>query len=317
MRRLFAVISALLMTSAVFAAPSLEMVKPMKAAQPSNNSAENTRPVPFGGNRPDITDAKGGVIIGGAVGGAGGLFVPWGGFADISGVEPLPGTVVKGRCAFNVTYVEKNDGPVQTNPAYTNKLRVGGSDVAINGARHLNAGESKSATTQPYLPEGSNALTLVLDALSVVVESNEGNNSFSIKYSLRCGGQNQGKPDLVPELPNPMNGNVTVKNIGTGAAGASKFVLKCNKVGNVGGGGCADIPPALAAAYVDAAFPNSVVVNVPALAPGASFNHALGFWGALVWTKGKYQFNALADGGAVVAESNEANNATNSGLVVP
>jgi hypothetical protein len=321
MRRLSAIVGIVfLASSAVFAAPLEEMTKPTKSAKPSNHPKEITQPSKSsGGNRPDITDGKGGVVIGGAVGGAGGLFVPWGGYADISGVAPLPGASGPGRCAFNVTYVEKNDAPVQTAPMYTNKLRVGASDVAVNGARHLNAGESKSATTQPYLSEGTHVLTLALDSLGAVAESQEGNNQYSIKYTLRCShSPGQAKPDLVPVLSSPMNGTVSVKNIGTGAAGASKLVLKCVKLGNTGGGGgCADIPPALAAPYIDAAFPNSVVVNVPALAPGASYNHALSFWGALVWPKGKYQFNAAADAGAVVAETNEANNAASSVLAVP
>jgi hypothetical protein len=185
MRRVFFVVSAVLMTSGVaFAAQSPEMTKPIKSTQPAQRSAEVTTPGQTGGNRPDITDAKGGIIIGGAVGGAGGLFVPWGGFADLSAVEPLPGTIVQGRCAFNATYIEKNDAPVQTAPMYTNKLRVDGADVAVNSARHLNAGEAKTVTTQPYLSEGTHLMTLQLDAGSVVAESIEGNNTFSIKYSL-------------------------------------------------------------------------------------------------------------------------------------
>ncbi len=206
--------------------------RPMPTRQPIN---------PPGQGKPDITSAKGGIIIGGAVGGAGGKFVPWGGFADLSDVEPLPGTVVEGRCAFNATYVETNIGGAPTSPAYTNKLKLDGStDVAINTARHLNAGETKSVTTQPYLSEGGHALTLSLADKSVttqpylsegghaltlslddgnlVAESNEGNNLFSIKYRLQCKkpGTPSGQrlPDLIPVLPSPMNGHVAVKNIG-------------------------------------------------------------------------------------------------------
>jgi len=278
-----------------------------------------------GGNgKADITDAKKGIIIGGGVGGVGGQFVPWGGFADLSSVAPLPGTVVNGRCAFNATYDEVNIGSAATSPDYTNKLKVDGADAAINTARHLNASESKSVTTQPYLSEGSHALTLSLDDGNVVAESNEGNNQFSIKYTLKCNGNvpstptGQGKPDLIPQITNPMNGVVTVKNIGTGPAGPSKLTLDCHKVGHVGGGGgCVDPPASLAAAYHDPAFPDKVTVAIPALAAGASYSHTLTFWSVLKWPSGKYDFTGVADAANAVAESNEANNATVSTLTVP
>src|SRR5262249_2647009 len=151
----------------------------------------------------------------GAVGGAGGLFVPWGTTADLSGVDPLPGTYVPGspaavnlpgKCAFNVTYDESNIGAGATSPLYTNKLKlIGPTDVAVNTGRHLNVGETKTVTTQPYLTEGSNALMLYLDDGNAVSESNEGNNFFSIKYRLKC--KVTPNPNPTP-TPNP-NGNPT------------------------------------------------------------------------------------------------------------
>lgn len=281
--------------------------------------------VPQASRKPDVTDAKKGIIIGGAVGGAGGKFVPWGSFADLSDVAPLPGTTVNGRCAFNATYVEVNIGAAPTTPGYTNKLKVDGADAAVNNGRHLNAGQSESITTQPYLNEGSHALTLSLDDGNVVAESNESNNQFSIKYALKCraGGQPpagacNGKPDLVPVLPNPMNGHIEVKNIGACPAGPSKLTIDCHKQGHVGGGGgCAEIPATAAAAYQDPAFPDKVTISVPALAPGAVFSHALSFWGSLKWTSGKFDFKAMADAANAVAESDEANNMGASILTVP
>ncbi len=284
------------------------------------------QPIPLPGQRrPDITNEKRGIIIGGAVGGAGGQFVPWGTHADLSGIDPLPGTTVNGKCAFNVKYEEVNIGTAPTSPLYTNKLKiVGPADVAINTSRHLNAGESQSVTTQPYLTEGDNALMLYLDDGNVVAESNEGNNFFSIKYTLKCKGNDpgtptgQGKPDLIPQIPNPMNGTLVVKNIGTGPAGPSKLTLDCHKVGHVGGGGgCVDPPAWLAAAYHDPAFPDKVTVSIPALAPGASYSHTLSFWSVLKWPSGKYDFTGVADAANAVAESNEANNTATSTLTVP
>ncbi len=164
------------------------------ALMAQNPELTNRNPRP-GQGKPDITSRKGGIIIGGAVGGAGGKFVPWGGFVDLSDVAPLPGASANGRCAFNATYDEVNIGAAPTSPNYTNKLKVDGGDVAINTARHLNVGESKSVTTQPYLLEGSHALTLSLDDGNLVAESNEANNQFSFKYRLKC------KASTTPQPP--------------------------------------------------------------------------------------------------------------------
>src|SRR5262252_1152922 len=192
--------------------PNPQLAPPPVKIQP----IPQTRPTPPARNLPDITDLKSGIIIGGAVGGAGGKFVPWGTTTDLSDVTPLAvaGTVApQGKCAFNITYHESNIGTAPTSPLYTNKLKViGPTDVAVNSGRHLNAGENKEVDTQAYLPEGSNALMLYLDDGNVVAESNEGNNFFSIKYSLQCNGKPGtpgGNPNATPTpTPNP-NGNPT------------------------------------------------------------------------------------------------------------
>jgi hypothetical protein len=157
------------------------------AAQTTAPVRPNPRPTQ---GRPDITSRKGGIIIGGAIGGAGGKFVPWGGFVDLSDVAPLPGASGNGKCAFNATYDEVNIGTAPTNPNYTNKLKVD---------------ESKSVTTQPYLSEGSHSLTLSLDDGNLVPESNEANNQFSFKYRLKC------KAGTVP--PNPSKAEVKVVSV--------------------------------------------------------------------------------------------------------
>jgi hypothetical protein len=309
---------AALSAGAAVAADRLPVNKPVPAI---GSPTHATAPAGTPKMQADITENKQGIIIGGGIGGAGGQFVPWGGFADLSGVAPLPGTAGSGKCAFNATYFEVNKGTAVTAPLYTNKLRVDGGEVAINGGRKLNAGEAKSVTTQPYLSEGAHALTLVLDDGNLVPESNEGNNQFSIKYSLKCkAGEGQGKkPDLVPVLTNPMSGTVAVKNIGVGDAGPSKLVLTCKKtvMTTAAGGKCADIPAKDEAAYKDPAFPDAVTVKVPALAAGASFSHTFPFWGALVWSSGNYQITGKADAANAVAESNEGNNTAVSSLAVP
>jgi hypothetical protein len=316
-------LAILALTTSIAAAADLAPIKHPAAVGGSNGAAQPFTPgigqkPPL---RPDITEGKHGIIIGGEFGGAGGKFIPWGGGADLSDVKPLPGTIAQGSCAFNATYVEVNNGPVATTPAYTNRLRANGAVVANTPGLHLNAGESKSITTSIYLPQGSHALTLALDDGNAVTESNEGNNQFSIKYSLKCkSGEGQGKADLVPSLPNPMNGTLIVKNIGTGAAGPSLLMANCQKVvaataGN--GSGCAEVPAEYKPVYADPALPGKFVVKVPALAAGASFSHTVPFWGAMIWSKGQYQFTATADAAHTVAETNEMNNTATSTLSVP
>jgi hypothetical protein len=117
------------------------------------------------------------------------------------------------------------------------------------------------------------------------------------------------QPNLVPVLNNPMNASVGVQNTGKTAAGPSHLTINCTRFGQADGG-CPDMPGL--AAYADPAYPNRVVIEVPALEPGASFNHNLAFWAAIPWTPGTYVFDARADAGNAVAESNEANNTTQS-----
>jgi len=298
---------------------------PNATPTPTPNPNGNPTGGPNGNKLADVTSAKGGIIIGGAVGGAGGKFVPWGGVIDLDDVDPLPGTANADQCAFNATYYETNIGSAPTNPLYTNELkRDGAAVVAINTGQHLNVGEIKTVTTQPYLMLGGHGLELSLNDGHIAAESNYGNNVFSIRYILKqckkpttvanC----DGLPDLIAVMPNPMNGVVMEKNIGKCPAGPNKLTIACQKAGVVGaGGGCGAAPPAAFAPYNDPAFPDKATVNVPALAPGATYSTTLGFWGLIHWNPGTYNFVAMADAANVVAESNEANNSTTSTMTVP
>lgn len=280
--------------------------RPLPSAQPPATMKQaplNPRP-----GKPDIT-SKHGITIGGK-------FSAWGGAIMLTEADSFLQS--NGKCAFNVSYDEVNIGPVATAPAFANRLRSGATLVSQQTGQHLNAGESKTINTQAYLAPGDQVVSLMLDDGNAVAESNEGNNLFRVKVSLkgRCAGLplTQGQPDLVPILTNPMTGKVAVKNIGAAAAGASKLAIKCSKVGHVGGGGGCPESPGLAA-YADAAVPDAAVVNVPPLAPGATYVHHLAFWPGLVFPKGTYKFVAKADATSVVAESNEANNVVSSSLV--
>jgi len=125
-------------------------------------------------------------------------------------------------------------------------------------------------------------------------------------------------PDLVPILSKPMNGEVTVKNLGTGEAGPSRLTLDCQKEGAAPeSGGCPDLPPEFASAYFDPAFPMNATIKVPALAPGATFKHTLAFWELLHWPRGKYKFTAIADAAHEINESRRSNNTATSTLTIP
>lgn len=109
--------------------------------------------------------------------------------------------------------------------------------------------------------------------------------------------------DLVPIASRMAKGGVSVRNAGSSGAGPSVVTVVCQKVG---GGSCAESPAMKR--YENAAYPNALVVNVPALAAGKVHTHNLPFWNSLKWLPGTYQFTVTADAGKQVAETNEGNN---------
>jgi hypothetical protein len=148
---------------------------------------------------PDITaglvagHTPAGVIFGGDIGGAGGKFFKWGSVADLTEGDSFLQS--NGKCAFRVTYAMSNLGPVATSPAFLNRLYNDSTIVAINSALSLGAHETNhSITTEPYLSPGGHLLKLSLDDDHNVAESNEGNNTFSVRYRLegKCTGGGSG-----------------------------------------------------------------------------------------------------------------------------
>jgi len=133
------------------------------------------------GQLPDITSKKG-ITIGGAVGGAGGKFAPWGGTINLTQADSFLQS--GGKCAFNISYDMVNTGPVPTSPAFGNRLRSGADVVSHQSSLALNTGETKQINTQAYLPPGSQVVSLSLDDDHVVTESNEGNNVFRVQVIL-------------------------------------------------------------------------------------------------------------------------------------
>lgn len=124
---------------------------------------------------------------------------------------------------------------------------------------------------------------------------------FSTQAALAAGQ----KPDLVPVLSHPMTGKVAVKNKGAAASLPSVLTIECKKVAGRSSG-CAE--SARMKPYEHRAYPNKVVVEIPALAPGQTYSHVLLFWQGLDWQPGTYKFFARADAGNSNAESNENNN---------
>jgi hypothetical protein len=143
---------------------------------------------PTGGpndKKPNITSARPGLYVWGSNPMAK-HWVPWGTAVNLTAAEsinphPSPGN---GQCAFNVEYYEKETNGVATGN-FKNKLYSDANERAINGPFALAASELKSLTTQPYLDEGAHGLKLVLDAEGNVAETNEGDNTFSIRYILK------------------------------------------------------------------------------------------------------------------------------------
>lgn len=140
---------------------------------------------PNGDKKPNVTSARPGLYVWGSNPMAK-HWVPWGTAVNLTAAEsidphPNPGN---GACAFNVEYYEKETNGVAT-PPFKNKLYSDANERAINGPFALAASENRSLTTQPYLDEGGHGLKLVLDAEGNVGETNEGDNSFSIRYVLK------------------------------------------------------------------------------------------------------------------------------------
>jgi hypothetical protein len=87
-------------------------------------------------------------------------------------------------------------------------------------------------------------------------------------------------PDLRPIPSRIEHGAVSVRNGGTAASAPSLATVNCHLPGQEGG--CPEIPAAAIAPYVNAAYPNRVVVSIPAIQPGHVHSHMLTFWDDVV-----------------------------------
>ncbi len=152
----------------------------------------------------DVTSVKG-ITIGGAVGGAGGKLVAWGGTVELNPADAIARG--NGRCAFNVSYDMVNNGTgAATN--FRNVLMAHDAKVAVNSLLSLDAGQTKQVNAQPYLMPGTYALSLVLDSEHQLTESNEDNNKRSVTVTL--------KEPCTKDVPAPKADLVSQKGLGMG-----------------------------------------------------------------------------------------------------
>lgn len=138
-----------------------------------------TLPPGLCGPKPDITSHKGPQI--------GGKSVPWGGSVSLGRKDAK--RVQNGRCVFDFVYEMSNDGKGDTSPQFVNRLREGGTLVAVNSGLSLRAGETKTLDTEPTMPAGRYAIGVSLDDGNAVAESNESNNVFRVIVNVdnTCG----------------------------------------------------------------------------------------------------------------------------------
>jgi len=122
-------------------------------------------------------------------------------------------------------------------------------------------------------------------------------------------------PDLQPIPSRIEHGVVSVRNTGSAASAASIATVNCHLPGQEGG--CPEIPAAALAAYTNAAYPNRLAVNIPAIPVGHVHSHNLTFWDSIDWPSGSYVFEFVVDAGATVGETNEGNNTGSHTWVVP
>ena len=162
----------------------------------------------------DITSFKG-ITIGGAIGGAGGKFAPWGGTIVLTEADAFLKS--NGKCAFNVAYDMSNVGTTATPAPFKNYIYAQDKVVAINSALTLNSGETRQVFTQPYLPQGTYAVRLSLDAENGVAEASDSNNTFIVvvKFEGACGAS---AATATTSAPTPKADLVNTKGITIGGA---------------------------------------------------------------------------------------------------
>lgn len=257
--------------------------------------------------------SKDGITIGGAIGGAGGKFVPWGGTVTLTEADAFLKS--NGHCAFNVAYNMANTGSAPT-AIFKNWIVAKDATVAINSNLSLAAASSKMVYTQPYLPQGTYQLALRLDVENSVAESNETNNVYTVKVNFEglCGAAPAPAPAPVAK-PDLVAGKSVTVGGKTGAWGgtialrtADTFLQsngKCavNVSYDVANNGNANT----AATFIDRIYDNGTLISQQSgLSVDAGKSKTIYTQAYLV--PGVNQLRFVLDAENAVAESNEANN---------
>jgi hypothetical protein len=260
----------------------------------------------------DIT-SKNGITIGGAIGGAGGKFVPWGGSVTLTEADAFIKS--NGHCAFNVAYDMVNTGSAPT-AVFKNWLVAKGTTVAINSNLSLGASSSKLIYTQPYLPQGTYELALRLDAENSVAESNEINNILAVKVNFEgaCGATPAPAPAPVTK-PDLVAGKGIVVG-GKSAAWGGTIALKTADTFLQSNGKCAvnifyDVANTgnanASTAFVNRLYSgNTLISQQSGLSVDAGKTKTINTQAYIV--PGMNQLRLVIDADNAIAESNEANN---------
>jgi hypothetical protein len=122
-------------------------------------------------------------------------------------------------------------------------------------------------------------------------------------------------PDLRPIPSRIEHGAISVRNSGSADAAVSIVTVNCHLPGQEGG--CPEIPAGALAAYTNPAYPNRLVINMPAIERSHTETHYLSFWDDIDWPSGSYVFEFVVDAGGTIGETNEGNNAGEHTWVVP
>lgn len=122
-------------------------------------------------------------------------------------------------------------------------------------------------------------------------------------------------PDLRPIPSRIEHGAISVNNAGSADSAASIVTVNCHLPGQEGG--CPEIPAAALPAYTNAAYPNRLVINMPAIEQGHTETHYLSFWDDIDWPSGSYVFEFVVDAAGTIGETNEGNNTGEHTWVVP
>jgi len=171
----------------------------------------------------------------------------------------------------------------------------------------LNPGQSKNVSVHLRMQPGP-SIEFVTDYKMNIVfgpdspgDRNRRNNQATLRRSTVVSAIDHNLfPDLIPVVSHPFDGFITVKNIGTATAGASRIEIEYRN----------------ASVHLDGFAPDHKVIYIHALTPGQLQRVRFPGWSGAHWTPGVYNFTVLADAFHRVVESDERNNKVGTAMKV-